>query len=109
MDIKELDIKDEDRKLIQQIQAGDSSAIMQGLSHPGAFYRINATINAVRYKASDPVLKIRLDRLKHDQIIMNGYRVSDFAISALDILGLEKYAGNDLRIRALINSKFEFD
>ena len=32
-------------------------------------------------------LKIYLDRLKQDKVIMNGYRVSDFAISALERAG----------------------
>ena len=108
MAISQLNINKEDRELIKKIQAGDWSAIMQGLSHIGAFYRINATINAVRYEVRDPVVKIYLDRLKEDQIVMNGYRVSEFAISALDILGFERYNGNDLRIKRLIDSKFDF-
>lgn len=109
MAISQLNIKSEDRELIKKIQAGDSSAIVQGLSHPGAFYRINAAINAVRYEVREPVIKVYLSRLKNDQIIMNGYRVSDFAVSALDILGFESYMGSDLRIRRLIQSRFEFE
>lgn len=109
MAIKDLVIKEEDRKLFDQIQSGNSSAIMQGLSHPGAIYRINAIINAVQYKLQNPSLKIYLSRLKEDQIVMNGYKVSEFAVSALDILGLETYLGNDIRIKKLINSKFKFD
>lgn len=109
MAINGLEIKSEDRELIEKIQNGDKNAVLQGLAHSGAFYRVNATINAVRYGIREPALKIYLDRLKQDKVIMNGYRVSDFAISALDILGFEKYVGNDLRIRALIKSKFIFD
>lgn len=108
MAISQLNIKNEDKELLKKIQAGDSSAIMQGLTHAGAFYRINAAINAVRYEVREPVVKFHLDRLKEDQIIMNGYMVSEFAISALDILGFERYVGNDLRIKRLINSKFDF-
>ena len=40
---------------------------------------------------------------------MNGYRVSDFAYAVLDILKIEKYLGDDIKIRKLINSEFKFD
>lgn len=105
----ELVISEENKLLFEKIQAGDNTAILQGLIHPGAFYRINATINVVRFEMREPVVKIYLDRLKDDQIIMNGYRVSDFAYAALDILGFETYTKNNIRIKKLIASKFIFD
>lgn len=108
MAISELKIKSEDRELLKKIQDGDRNAILQGLAHPGAFYRINATMSAGRHFVKEPVIGIYLKRLKEDNMIMNGYRVSDFAYAALDILGIEKYIGNDIRIRRLINSKFDF-
>lgn len=105
---KQLVISDENRLLFEQIQTGDSSAIMQGFLHPGAIYRVNAIINAVKYEMQEPAIKIYLDRLKADNVIINGYKVSEFAVSALDILGLEKYSGNDIRVRRLIKSEFKF-
>ena len=38
----------------------------------------------------------------------DGYTVSDFAIAALDILKVEKYAGAENQIKALIESGFDF-
>lgn len=109
MEYEGLNISEADRKLLEDIQHGKPSSIVKGLVHPGAFYRVNAIICAGRYKITDPPIKLYLDRLKTDDLIMNGYKVSDFAIAALDILKLEPYVGGDLRIRALIKSKFEFD
>ena len=40
--------------------------------------------------------------------IQTGYRVSDFAYVTLDLLGLERYSGNNIRVRTLIASKFNF-
>ncbi len=34
--------------------------------------------------------------------IQTGYRVSDFAYVTLDLLGLERYSGNDIRVRKVI-------
>lgn len=109
MEYKTLNISESDRKLLEDIQNGEPSSIMKGLVHPGAFYRVNSILCACRFKVTDPPLKIYLDRLKTDDLVLNGYKVSEFAIAALDILGLEIYAGGDPRIRALIKSKFEFD
>lgn len=108
MAISKLEIKSEDRELIKKIQDGDREAILQGLAHPGAFYRINAIISVGKNLVSEPTIGIYLKQLKEDKIIMNGYRVSDFAYAALDIIESEKYAGNDIRIRRLIDSRFDF-
>ena len=40
--------------------------------------------------------------------LRGGYTVSDFAIAALDVLGIEQYKGNEENIKAIIESKFEF-
>lgn len=108
MAISELKIKSEDRELLKKIQNGDRDAILQGLAHSGAFYRINAAVSAGKYFVREPVIGIYLKRLKEDKIIMDGYRVADFAYAALDILEIEKYMGNDIRVRRLINSRFNF-
>ena len=109
MEIKENPVSEENRRLFEQIQHGNSDAILQGLSHPGAIFRVNGAISAVKYVVKTPVIKMRLERIKNDNTIINGYRVSDFAIAALDILGLEMYRGNDLKVRALIKSKLIFE
>lgn len=103
-----LNISSEDRDLFAKIQTGDRNAILKGLIHPGAIYRVNAAMNAVRYNIKDVPVKIYLGRMKKDDIFINGYRVSDFAHAALDLLGLESYFGNELRVRRLITSKFDF-
>lgn len=109
MEYNKLDISENDRRLLENIKNGNPSSIIKGLVHPGAFYRVNAIFCACRFKITDPPIKSYIDKLKTDSLIMNGYRVSDFAIAALDILGFEPYEGDDRRILRLIASKFEFD
>lgn len=105
---KKLNISIADRELFEMIKSGDENAILRGLSHPGAIYRVNAAINAVRFEVKKFQVKVYLDRMKADNVVVNGYRVSEFAYAALDLLGMERYSGNEPKTKALIKSKFDF-
>ena len=98
----------DDKTLLQRMKKGNKSAILEGLRHPGALFRINGIINVERYGLKDEEIIDYILDLKCDKISFDGYSVSDFAISALDLLDLEKYNGNDVAIKQLIESKFEF-
>lgn len=95
-------------QLISEMQNGDVKSILQGLDHQGAIYRMNAIGFAALNKIAifDVLQKIQL--LKNDDVQFDGYTVSDFAIAALDILKVEKYAGAENQIKALIESGFDF-
>lgn len=103
-----LNISAADRELFDKIQSGDKDAIIKGLVHPGAIYKVNAAINAVRYDVKELSMKIHLDRMKEDDRVVNGYRTSDFAYAALELLGMEHYFNNEPRVKMLIQSKFDF-
>lgn len=98
----------ENKILLQRMKKGDKSAILEGLRHSGALFRINGIMNAERYSLKDKEIIDSILNLKCDKISFDGYSVSDFAISALDLLNLEKYEGNDVAIKQLIESRFEF-
>ena len=71
--------------------------------------RINAIIQTVKHKISNDDIISKIKELKNDNCRVIGiYKMSDFAISALVLLGIEKYHGNDEIILKLIDSNFDF-
>lgn len=95
-------------ELIREMQKGDRNVIFECLSCNGAIFRMNAIGNTAIFGMNDDKTINRLIELKNDKIFLDGYTVGDFAIVALDILGYEKYQGNNSRIDALIETKFDF-
>ena len=95
-------------KLLDEMQHGDKIAILNGLSHSGAIYRMNAVAYAAIFKINGEEAIKRLRALKNDNVDIMGYLVSDFAIASLDMLGAEKYNGADSRVKELIESRFIF-
>lgn len=94
--------------LIDRMKKGDKKAIVDALSHSGAIYRMNAISFCAIWKIKDPEVENRIKELKQDDVTLDGYRVSDFAAAALDLMGIETYTGNRIFTKNLIDSKFEF-
>lgn len=94
--------------LIHKMQKGDRDAIISGLSHKGAIFRMNAIGNAVIHGMNDTETIRTLVELKNDDVFLDGFTVGDFATAALDMLGVEKYSGNNRRMEELIDSRFDF-
>lgn len=98
-----------DENLISNMEAGDEKSIYHGLMRTGTAYRINAIIQTVKHKISNDDIISKIKELKNDNCRVIGiYKMSDFAISALVLLGIEKYHGNDEIILKLIDSNFDF-
>lgn len=98
-----------DNDLISAMKLGDESSIYRGLVHGGAIYRINAIIQTVKHRILSDDIISKIQDLKEDDIrLMGVYKISDFAISALALLGIEEYRGDDEIILRLIKSKFDF-
>lgn len=95
-------------RLIDKMKTGDKTAVVAGLSHPGAIYRMNAISFSVLFHISDAEIIQKITELKNDQVALDGYSVSDFAFAALDVMGFESYVGNKASVKNLIKSKFEF-
>ena len=99
----------ENNELLNRVKSGDEEAIAIALKHKGAIYRINALINIVRHSIVDSPKIIELTyTLLQDSIMLDGYEVSDFAYATLDLIGIESYSGDNQRVKALIDSRFEF-
>ena len=98
-----------DNDLILAMQSGDKDGIYRGLIHSGAIYRTNAIIHTVKHKILNDSIISEIRELTKDGVSLMGvYKVSDFAIAALALLGIEKYYGDDEIILNLINSNFNF-
>ena len=94
--------------LIEKMRKGEKQAIIDGLSRSGAIYRMNAISFSSIHKIKDAEVEKRIKALKEDDIILDGYSVSDFALAALDLMKVEKYTGDKRSVLNLIASKFEF-
>lgn len=94
--------------LVAKMRVGEKEAIIGGLSHAGAIYRMNAIAFSSIHKIKDIEVQKMIKRLKDDETFLDGYSVSQFAVAALDIMNIEKYTGDNSNIKNLIASKFEF-
>lgn len=86
-----------------KIMSGDRDAIMRGFSYPGSVLRVDSIRSAVRHRITDSDIVGKIVEMKNDDA--PGFEfltVSDFAVSALHILGIEEYTGNDEDILRLI-------
>lgn len=83
---------------------GDRHAIAEGLISSSTYIRLYALQWAAYYSVLNPAIISQIMELKTDNSVDMGYTVSDFAIAALDILGVEKYRGQDKDLINLINN-----
>lgn len=72
----------------------------------------NATIigiaAVVKNKPDNDDIISALKDLKESRMIVFGYSIRQMAIAALDLIGVEKYDGDEKTINAFIESKFLF-
>lgn len=94
--------------LINEMETGNRNAIYNGLFHSGAIYRMNAIAFATLHNIKDADTISRLRELQKDDIMLDGYTVSDFANASLNLLKAEAYTGDKRAVKALISSRFEF-
>lgn len=81
--------------------------ILYNLKTKGTFYRFNAILDCVNNQIITKEIADELIKLKKDYRVIAGYKISDFSIAALDILGIEKYSDGNLDIINLINCKMK--
>lgn len=96
------------KEMVYNMSIGDESAIYNGLNHNGAVIRMNGIMFAANFKFKKSSIIDAIKKLTEDNTEFNGYTVSQFAFAALDVIGIEKYQGNDENIKELIDYKFVF-
>lgn len=101
-------IPDEAEKKIQAMRLGNKNAILWGLNCTGLHFRTNAIACAVIYNMTDDDIINAIKKLKPDTYTSIGTSASGCAYAALDILGIEKYTGDDREVKEYLDCKFDF-
>lgn len=93
---------------VKKMINGDKKTIIECLSFSGAIFRMDAIACACIHHYKDDEIIKKIKELKNDTISLDGYSVSSFAHAALELLGIEKYTGNNYKVVNLIESNFDF-
>lgn len=89
-----------------RINRDDISGIRDGLRDSSAFLKISAIVHSVNIeKCPDDIVEL-IKAAKSDTTEVAGYVVSEVATAALDIMGVETYAGENRSIIRMIESRF---
>ena len=83
------------------VRKSEEKNILNLLNHDGAAYRGKGIATCIKLRLNTPLISDALRKLKNDSVMVLGRPISNYAIAALDIIGAEKYAGND-DVKALI-------
>ncbi len=98
------------KEMIHKMTQNDHDAIISGIHSDIPILNLNAIIYGTRYKYNDPefidTMKLRFADSK---ITFFGMELSEFVSASLHLLGVQEYAGDDLLVKNLIRSQFDFD
>ena len=94
------------QKLIDSMYEGNIDDITTGINHAGALIRVNAVLAIAENSLKDDKIIQMLIKLKEDNVKIDGIRVGDYAHGLLDVYGIEKYQGDSLLIKELIQDGF---
>ena len=97
--------------ITRKMLSGDKTAIIDGFISSSAVDNANAIICAVKYQLNEKPIVGQLERLSiNDTCLFGqnaGYRISDFALAALHLLGISAYNGSKENVLALIAAKLD--
>lgn len=88
--------------------AGEKNIVMDALKSLNSNATIIGIAAVVKNKPDDEDIINALKALKESRMIIFGFSIRQIAIAALDLIGVEKYDGDEKIIRAFIESKFLF-
>lgn len=80
----------------------EEKRILDDLYHDGAAFRARGISECIRMRAVTPRIVDALKKLKNDKVVLLGSSLSDLAVATLDIIGGEKYHGDDADVLNLI-------
>ena len=84
------------------VSLNEEKEILEDLNHDGAAFRAKGISQCIKTRANTPNIVMALKKLKNDKVVLLGTSLSSLAIAALDIIGGEKYIGDDVDIKDLI-------
>ncbi len=98
-------------ELQKMMNRGNKDSLIEGLASSSSVLRTNAIVETAKHGYKDEALLRLIRDLRNDNVGSFGdeyWRVWQFAVAALDVLGVEKYTGHDEGVKQLIDSKFDF-
>ena len=100
----------EKKNTVNRILKGDISAIKEGFGSNDTALRIIAIINSTKLNIKDKEVIERIKILTEDNSYLRicAFTVGEFATASLHLQGIINYSGNNLSIKKLIDSKFDF-
>lgn len=100
-----INIKEEIYKMSQN----DRNAIIYGIRSEIPILNLNAIVFGTKFKYSEPeFIEIMKGNFADSEITFFGNELRKFVSASLHLLGVQEYSGDDLLIKNLIKSKFEF-
>lgn len=75
---------------------------LEKLKHAGAAFRLNGLISCLENGCVSPEEEKEIRNLIKDDVLLAGRPLRVYAYAVLDLLGLEKYNGNDPDIKQII-------
>lgn len=76
--------------------------VINRLMSDGAIYRCQGIVYAAKQNMSDEEIVKLIQGLKNDPVWLLGRQVGWYAIAALEMLGVEKYTGDDHLVKEFI-------
>lgn len=93
---------------IDEMHNGSVAAIMNGIHSSCLFELLNAIITGTRIHLLDEDFVNCVKAATRIEDTLMGVPLSDFARASLDSLGIQKYTGDNKKIKELIQCKFKF-
>ena len=92
---------------IKKMLGGDVSEILNGIVSDIPILVMNAIIGGAENRVKDRRFIDSLKEQKSNDIELLHIRIGDVAIAALDVLGIEKYTGDDQAVKDIIYTQFK--
>ncbi len=95
-----------EKSLREKLLSGDRQAISDCIDCENRLSVVYALCGVIKYKIDTPQIRRALEKHRNDGSFEFCVRVSWLAIAALDVLGIEKYTGDDEQIKEIIEDQF---
>ena len=93
---------------IDKMVKGDKQVIEESINSESLPLIVNAIISGMRYGVKSSIFYEGLKKATKRNEIMMGCQISQLAIAACHLLGIEKYDGDDERIKQYIECRMKF-
>lgn len=94
-------------EVIKLMEENNIEAIIFGAESDLPILNLNSVIFGAKYKvSSEKFISLLKEKLIKSEASFFGMSLSKIVTAALDVLGVEKYSGNDISIIRLVNSNF---